>query len=209
MSGQAKGTKRSRNDGSGWHLLFFSLDEHFASTGGRNRDRHHFLAVDEYVARASQSQSPGGWWAIGRKFVDESALLAWLIAKGLVRRVRTIQFEVRPLGGDSFKVTLEASKPTVGEAKVEIARLQGAPPLCQELYKVVKRADGLAVREDDVEPQPLDDESMALEDGDEVAMAVRVSSVISATLIGTGEMITDFLPFTCCVQGPAVGVGPN
>jgi hypothetical protein len=39
----------------------------------------------------------------------------------------------------------------------------------------------LAVREDDVEPEPLDDESMALEDGDIVAMAVKVSSVLSAT----------------------------
>jgi hypothetical protein len=55
----------------------------------------------------------------GRMFVDETELLPLLLAHGLVRRVRTIQIEVRPLGGDSFKVTLDASKPTVGEAKAE------------------------------------------------------------------------------------------
>jgi hypothetical protein len=37
------------------------------------------------------------------------------------------------------------------------------------LYKVTERADGLAVREDDVEPELLEDESTVLEDGDMVA----------------------------------------
>ena len=41
----------------------------------------------------------------------------------------------------------------------------------------------MAVREDDAEPEPLEDESMELEDGDVVAMAVKVSSVPSVTLI--------------------------
>jgi hypothetical protein len=41
----------------------------------------------------------------------------------------------------------------------------------------------LAVREDDAEPEPLEDESMELKDGDIVAMAVKVSSVLSATNI--------------------------
>jgi hypothetical protein len=41
----------------------------------------------------------------------------------------------------------------------------------------------LAVREDDAEPKPLDDESMALGDGDVVAMAVKVSSVLSAIIL--------------------------
>jgi hypothetical protein len=120
--------------------------------------------------------------------------------------VRTIQIEVRPLGGDSFKVRLEASSPTVRAAKAEIARSQGTSESRQELYRVAERADGLAVREDDAEPELLEDESMELEDGDIVAMAVKVSRILSATLIGTGEMITDFLPFTCCVQGSAVVV---
>jgi hypothetical protein len=96
--------------------------------------------------------------------------------------VRTIQIEVRPLGGDSFKVTLDASKPTVGEAKATIARSQGTTESRQELYKIAERADGLAVREDDAEPELLEDESMELEAGDIVAMAVKVSSVLNATM---------------------------
>jgi hypothetical protein len=98
--------------------------------------------------------------------------------------VRTIEIEIKPLGGDSFKVTLDASQPTVGEAKAEIARSQGTAKPCQELYRVAERADGLAVREDDAEPEPLEDESMVLGDGDVVAMAVKVggySVVTSAT----------------------------
>jgi hypothetical protein len=96
--------------------------------------------------------------------------------------VRTIQIEVRPLGGDSFKVRLDAAKPTVGEAKAAIARAQGTAESRQELYKIAERADGLAVREDDAEPEPLDEESTALEEGDIVAMAVKVSSVLSAAV---------------------------
>jgi hypothetical protein len=85
-----------------------------------------------------------------------------LLARGLIRRVRTIQIEVRPLGGDSLKVPLDASLKllwAVGEAKVEIARSQGTTEARQELYKVAERADGLAVREDDAEPEPLYDDS--------------------------------------------------
>jgi hypothetical protein len=40
---------------------------------------------------------------------------------------------------------------------------------------VAERADGLAVREDDAEPELLDDEGALLADGDVVAMAVKVS----------------------------------
>jgi hypothetical protein len=61
----------------------------------------------------------------------------------------------------------------VGEAKTEIARSQGTAADRQELYKVAERADGLAVREDDAEPEPLDDERMLLADGEIVAMAVK------------------------------------
>jgi hypothetical protein len=119
---------------------------------------------------------------VGIKFVDEAELVPLLLAHGLIRRVRTIQIEVRPLGGDSFKVTLDASKPTVGVAKAEIARAQGTAEPRQELYKIAERADGLAVREDDAEPELLEDESVELEEGDVVAMAVKVSSVPSATI---------------------------
>jgi hypothetical protein len=97
--------------------------------------------------------------------------------------VRTSQIEVRPLGGDSVKVTLDASKPTVGEAKAAIARSQGTTESRQELYKIAERADGLAVREDDAEAEPLDDDSVELEEGDILAMAVKVTSVLNATLV--------------------------
>jgi hypothetical protein len=40
---------------------------------------------------------------------------------------------------------------------------------------VAERADGLAVREDDAEPELLDEETVLLEEGDVVAMAVKVS----------------------------------
>jgi hypothetical protein len=112
---------------------------------------------------------------LGRWYCDETELMPLLLAHGLVRRVRTIEIEVRPLGGDSFKITLDASLPTVGEAKAEIARSQGTASACQELYKVAERADGLAVREDDAEPELLEDVGMLLGEGDMLAMAVKVS----------------------------------
>jgi hypothetical protein len=86
------------------------------------------------------------------------------------------------LGGDSVKVTLDASKPTVADTKTEIARLQGTAAAQQELYRVAERADGLAVREDDAEPEPLEDESMELENGDVVAMAVKETPLLWRTV---------------------------
>jgi hypothetical protein len=118
---------------------------------------------------------------VGLRFVDETELVPLLLAHGLIRRVRTIQVEVRPLGGDSVKVTLDASKPTVANAKAAIARVQGTAAAQQDLYRVAERADGLAVREDDAEPEPLEDESMGLEDGDVVAMAVKETPLLWRT----------------------------
>jgi hypothetical protein len=118
---------------------------------------------------------------LGHKFCDESELLPLLLGHGLIRRVRTIQIEVRPLGGDSFKITLESTKSSVGEAKKEIARSQGTAEGRQELYRVAERADGLAVREDDVEPELLEDESMVLVNLDVVAMAVKEPSLLWRT----------------------------
>jgi hypothetical protein len=118
---------------------------------------------------------------LGLRFVDETELVPLLLAHGLIRRVRTIQVGVRPLGGDSFKVTLDASKPDVGQTKAEIARLQGTAETRQELYKIAERADGLAVREDDAEPELLDDESVVFEDGDVVAMAVKEAPLLWRT----------------------------
>jgi hypothetical protein len=61
----------------------------------------------------------------------------------------------------------------VGEAKAEIARVQGTEEARQELYKVEVRADGGAVREGDAEAEPLDEDGMFLGDGEVVAMAVK------------------------------------
>jgi hypothetical protein len=110
---------------------------------------------------------------LGKKYCDESDLLPLLLAHGFVRRVRTIEIEVRPLGGDNFKVSLDVMSPSVGEAKAEIARAQGTSEDQQELYKVNTRADGGVVREDDAEPELLDDEEIQLADGEVVAMAVK------------------------------------
>jgi hypothetical protein len=125
---------------------------------------------------------------LGHKFCDESELLPLLLAHGLIRRVRTNQIEVRPLGGDSFKITLESTKSTAGEAKAEIARSQGTAEGRQELYRVAERADGLAVREDDAEPELLDDERMVLANLDVVAMAVKESPLLLRTF--AEELVT-------------------
>jgi hypothetical protein len=91
--------------------------------------------------------------------------------------VRTIEVVVHPLGGENFKVRLDSAKPSAGEAKAEIARVQGTEEARQELYRVAVRADGGAVREDDAEVEPLDEDGTALVlgDGEVVAMAVRES----------------------------------
>jgi hypothetical protein len=117
--------------------------------------------------------SPEMQTRLGQKYCDEAQLLPLLLASGLVRRVRTIGVEVRPLGGDSIKIRLDAKRPTVGEAKAEIARVQGTEVTRQELYRVAVREDGAAVREDDAEPELLEDAFLLLEEGAVVAMAVK------------------------------------
>jgi hypothetical protein len=87
--------------------------------------------------------------------------------------VRTIEVAVHPLGGDNFKIRLDATKPSVGEAKAEIACVQGTEEALQELYKVAVGADGGAVREDDAEAELLGDNDAFLGDGEVVAMAVK------------------------------------
>jgi hypothetical protein len=77
------------------------------------------------------------------------------------------------LGGGSFKIRLDTTKLTVGEAKGEIARVQGTEVARQDLYRIAVREDGKAVRENDAEPELLDGEFMALEEGAVVAMAVK------------------------------------
>jgi hypothetical protein len=140
------------------------------------QDNIHLPARDQLLLNVPELQT-----RLGRKFCDESELLPLLLAHGSVRRVRTIRIEVRPLGGDSFRVILDLSKRTVGEAKAEIARSQGTAEALQELYKVADRADGLVVREDDADPELLEDETMLLGDGDVVAMAVKVRNIVLQT----------------------------
>jgi hypothetical protein len=159
MSGEAKGIKRARTQ-----------EQDGAAAANNELDHENLPGRDQLQLTSPELQT-----RLGLQFVDETELLPLLLAHGLIRRVRTIQIEVRPLGGDSFKVTLDASKPTVSEAKAAIARSQGTAESCQDLYRVAERADGLAVREDDAEPEPLEDESTELGDGDVVAMAVKVS----------------------------------
>jgi hypothetical protein len=79
MSGQAKGSKRARNEDQ----------QDGAGVLNTKTGREQLLLT-----------APDLQTRLGRKFVDESDLLTLLIAHGLVRRVRTIQIEVRPLGGD-------------------------------------------------------------------------------------------------------------
>jgi hypothetical protein len=125
--------------------------------------------------------SPEMQTRVGQKYCDEAQLLPLLLAQGLVRRVRTIGVEVRPLGGDSFKIRLDLTKPCVGEAKAEIARVQGTEVTRQELYRVAVREDGAAVREDDEEPELLNNNTLALAEGAVVAMAVKDSPLVWRT----------------------------
>jgi hypothetical protein len=87
--------------------------------------------------------------------------------------VRTVEVFVHPLGGDNFKIRLDAVKPSVGEAKAEIACVQGTEEARQELYRVAVRADGGPVREDDADAELLGEDGMLLGDGEVVAMAVK------------------------------------
>ena len=95
-----------------------------------------------------------------------------LLAHGLIRRVRTIAVEVRPLSGESFDIKLNAKAPTVGEAKEQIERDEGTKPRSQLLCRVQVSSDGSNVREFDQEPEELKEDGMALEEGDVIAMGV-------------------------------------
>jgi hypothetical protein len=87
--------------------------------------------------------------------------------------VKTIEVFVHPLGGENFRIRLDATNPSVGGAKAEIALVQGTEDARQELYRLAVRADGGAVREDDADAEPLDEDGMLLGDGEVVAMAVK------------------------------------
>jgi hypothetical protein len=97
---------------------------------------------DQLLLKSPELQS-----RLGKRYCDESELLPLLLSHGLVSRVRAIEVAVRPLGGDNFTIRLGAAKPSMGEAKVEISRVQGTEEARQELHKVEVRADGEAVRD--------------------------------------------------------------
>jgi hypothetical protein len=117
------------------------------------------------------------------------------------------------LGGDSIKIRLDLTKPSVEEAKAEIARVQGTEVGRQELYRVAVREDGGAVREDDAEPELLDDDSMALEEDAVVAMAVKESPLLWRTfsdeyvkLSGGGTVATAFAEHKAAYAHVTTGV---
>jgi hypothetical protein len=154
-----KGTKRARTD-----------------------QPQHGPAVDLPIGREQLLLvSPELQSRCGKRYCNEAELLPLLLSQGFVRRVRTIVVSVHPVGGEIFSVTLDAALPTVGEAKAEIARVQGTKEDVQELYKVETRADGKAVREDDADPEYLDDDNQSLGDGELVAMAVKEAPLIWRT----------------------------
>jgi hypothetical protein len=126
------------------------------------------LGHDQLLLKSLELQS-----RLGKRYCDESELLPLLLSHGLVSRVRTIEVFVHPLGGDNFKIRLDTAKPSVGEAKAEIACVQGTEEARQELYRVAARADGGVVREDGAVAEPLDEDGMLLGDGEVVAMAVK------------------------------------
>jgi hypothetical protein len=126
------------------------------------------MGRDQLLLKSPELQSQ-----LDQRYCDESELLPLLLSHGLVSRVRTIEVAVHPLGGDNFKIRLDATTPSVGEAKAEVARVQGTEEARQELYKVAVRADGGAVREDDAEAEQLGDDDVFLGDGEVVAMAVK------------------------------------
>jgi hypothetical protein len=95
---------------------------------------------DQLLLKSPELQS-----RLGKRYCDESELLPLLLSHGLVGHVRTIEVAVCPLGGDNFKTRLGATKPSVREAKAEIARLQRTEEARQELYRVAVGADGGAV----------------------------------------------------------------
>jgi hypothetical protein len=74
------------------------------------------VAVSQLLLKSPELQS-----RLGRRYCDESELLPLLLSHGLVGRVRTIEVAVHPLGGDNSKTRLDATKPSAGEAKAEIA----------------------------------------------------------------------------------------
>ena len=170
--GGARGTKRPRTDDDDQQPQQFKRDDdddgsqtHQQQQPNNNNNQPRgrpqlLLNTDELRKRT------------GKKYCDEAELVPLLLAHGLIRRVRTIAVEVRPLSGESFDIKLNAKAPTVGEAKEQIERDEGTKPRSQLLCRVQVSSDGSNVREFDQEPEELKEDGMALEEGDVIAMGV-------------------------------------
>ena len=111
--GGARGTKRPRTDDDDQLQQFKRDDDDGSQTqqqpqpnnNNNNQPRGRpqlLLNTDELRKRT------------GKKYCDEAELVPLLLAHGLIRRVRTIAVEVRPLSGESFDIKLDAKAPTVG-----------------------------------------------------------------------------------------------
>jgi hypothetical protein len=62
------------------------------------------MGRDQLLLKSPELQSQ-----LGQRYCDESELLPLLLSHGLVSRVRTIEVAVHPLGGDNFKIRLDAT----------------------------------------------------------------------------------------------------
>ena len=169
--GGARGTKRPRTDDDDEQPQQFKRDDDGSQThqpqqpntnNNQPRGRPQLLLNTDELRKRT-----------GKKYCDEAELVPLLLAHGLIRRVRTIAVEVRPLSGESFDIKLNAKAPTVGEAKEQIERDEGTKPRSQLLCRVQVSSDGSNVREFDQEPEELKEDGMALEEGDVIAMGVH------------------------------------
>jgi hypothetical protein len=185
--GGARGTKRARTDDDqpddGQQPQFKRDDDGGGqthdeqqqpeNTSNQPRGRPQLLLNTEELRKRT-----------GKKYCDEAELVPLLLAHGLVRRVRTIAVEVRPLSGESFDIRLNAKAPTVGEAKEQIEREEGTEEPKQLLCRVQVSADGSNVREFDQEPEELKEDGMELSEGDVIAMGVH-DPVLSVRAVQT------------------------
>jgi hypothetical protein len=129
---------------------------------------------------------------LGRTQCTTTELLPLLRSHRFVQTVRTLQVEVRPLDGAYFKMSINAAKPTVREAKLEIEKKQGTAVVQQELYRLVESATSAAgpsagggmVREDDGEPELLEDAAMRLGEGDVLVVVVKERTMYLSSLNG-------------------------
>jgi hypothetical protein len=178
----SKGTKRIRTNGR--EQLLLDSPELHTRLGKKFCAKAELLPllISHGLVRRSEVQNDqlflGSLFSLryGRlegECCEEAELLPLLLSDGFALRVHTIEIEVRPLGGDSFNVTMDTAQRTVSELKLGIARIHSTPVNQQELYMVAVRADGGAVREDDAEPALLEDEAFELVDGEVVALSVK------------------------------------